>query len=91
MWTTWDLEYYANWYEDFNHDGQNDADETKYTVIYKDWVDWVEIFADQKTENILSWTATPAFVWTPTRENYVFSWWTPAVAEKVTPILVGST
>jgi len=70
--------------EDNNWDGQNDEFEIKYTVIYKDWVDWVEIFADQKTENILSWTATPAFVWTPTRENYVFSWWTPAVAEKVT-------
>ena len=26
------LEYYANWYEDFNDNGENDAEEIKYTV-----------------------------------------------------------
>ena len=81
---TEDIDYVAQWYEDFNHDGQNDEEETKYTVIYTDWVEWEEIFADQTTEAILSWTTTPAFVWTPTRENYVFAGWNPIVSTKVT-------
>ena len=79
-----DITYTVIWWEDFNGNGQNDEFETKYTVIYTDWVDNEEIFADQKTENILSWTITPAFIWTPIRENYVFSWWTSSIADKVT-------
>ncbi len=78
-----DLEYYANWYEDFNDNGQNDADETKYTVIYTDWVEGEEVFADQETENILSWSATPAFGWDTTRSGYVFSGWNPEVEATV--------
>ena len=79
-----DETYTAIWYEDFNENGENDEFETKYTVRYTDWVDGEIVFADQTTNNILSWTNTPLFSGTPSRINYVFNWWTPSIAEKVT-------
>ena len=63
--------YYAVW-------------EAKCTVTYTDGVENEEIFADQVTENILSGTATPEFNGTPKRDGYVFTGWTPEVAETVT-------
>ena len=81
---TADATYTASWYEDMNNDGQPDNTEDKYSVTYTDGVDWEEIFANQTTSNILSWTATPEFSGTPTRTNYLFNWWTPTVADKVT-------
>lgn len=56
----------------------------KYTVTYTDGVDGEEVFADQVHNDLLSGTATPTFNGTPTRTDYVFAGWKPAVAEKVT-------
>ena len=75
--------YVATWGEDKNNNGIDDNEETKYTVTYTDGVDG-EVFADQVYGNLLSGVATPAFEGTPTREEYVFKGWEPAVAEKVT-------
>ena len=63
--------YYAVW-------------EAKCTVTYTDGVENEEIFADQVTENIPVGTATPEFNGTPKRDGYVFTRWTPEVAETVT-------
>ena len=63
--------YYAVW-------------EAKCTVTYTDGVENEEIFADQVTENIPVGTATPEFNGTPKRAGYVFTGWTPEVAETVT-------
>ena len=76
------LTYTAIWWEDNNWDGQNDEFETKYTVTYRDWVDWL-VFEDDVHDNILSWTATPTHA-NPTRNGFKFNGWSPAVAEKVT-------
>ena len=80
---TGDVTYVATWGKDKNNNGIDDNEETKYTVTYKDGVDG-EVFADQVYGNLLSGVATPAFEGTPTREEYVFKGWEPAVAEKVT-------
>ena len=55
----------------------------KYTVTYTDGVDDEEIFEDQ-TYTVESGKATPDFKGTPTREGYLFSGWSPEVAETVT-------
>ena len=80
---TGDVTYVATWGKDKNNNGIDDNEETKYTVTYKDGVDG-EVFADQVYGNLLSGVATPAFEGTPTRDEYVFKGWEPAVAEKVT-------
>ena len=80
---TGDVTYVATWGKDKNNNGIDDNEETKYTVTYTDGVDG-EVFADQVYGNLLSGVATPAFEGTPTREEYVFKGWKPAVAEKVT-------
>ena len=54
-----------------------------YTVTYTDGVDDEEIFEDQ-TYTVESGKATPDFKGTPTREGYLFSGWSPEVAETVT-------
>ena len=56
----------------------------KYTVTYTDGVDTEEVFADQVYGNLLSGTTTPAFNGTPTRTDYVFVGWEPAVSGTVT-------
>ena len=81
---TGDVTYVATWGKDKNNNGIDDNEETKYTVTYTDGVDGEEVFADQVYGNLLSGVATPAFEGTPTREEYVFKGWEPAVAEKVT-------
>ena len=68
---------------DVNGDGYADEDETKYTVIYTDWVVDVVVFADKVFSNILSWTITPTYNGSLIRTDYLFSWWTPSVATKV--------
>lgn len=60
------------------------APETTYTVTYTDGVENEEIFADQVYGNLLSGTATPAFVGIPARAGYKFLGWEPTVAETVT-------
>ena len=76
--------YTATWKEDKNHNGTADEGEDKYTVTYTDGVDGQEIFKNQVTSGILSGTDTPKFNGTPSRDGYVFSGWTPDVANKVT-------
>lgn len=62
--------------------------EAKCTVTYTDGVENEEVFADQVTENIPLGTATPEFNGTPKRDGYVFTGWTPEVAETVTANVV---
>ena len=54
-----------------------------YTVTYTDGVDGEEVFADQ-TYTALKGCETPAFSGTPTRENWVFTGWSPEVSDTVT-------
>ena len=54
-----------------------------FTVTYTDGVDNEEIFKDQ-TYTVESGKATPAFNGTPTRKEYTFTGWKPAVAATVT-------
>ena len=75
--------YTATWKVDANGNGIADDEEDKYTVTYTDGADG-KIFANQVYNNLLSGTDTPAFNGTPTRTDYVFGGWTPAVAAKVT-------
>ena len=56
----------------------------KYTVTYTDGVDGEVVFADQVYGNLLSGDATPAFNGTPTRTDYFFAGWKPAVSDTVT-------
>lgn len=78
------ITYTAAWDADTNKDGVADKDQM-YTVIYTDGVDDQEIFADQKTENILTGTATPGFQGeTPVRTGWIFAGWDKEVAQTVT-------
>ena len=81
---TGDATYTAVWKEDRNNNGIPDEDEDKYTVTYTDGVDGEEIFPDQVYTDLLFGDATPDFAGTPTRENYIFAGWNPAVAATVT-------
>ena len=54
-----------------------------YTVTYTDGVVGEVVFANQ-AYTVPSGSATPAFVGTPTRENYDFIGWEPDVADTVT-------
>ncbi len=81
--------YVAQWGEDTNNNGEDDATEEKFTVTYTDGDETEVIFADQVHENLLSGTDTPAFETEnadgkPTREGYVFNGWEPEVADTVT-------
>ena len=76
--------YTAQWKEDKNNNGIPDENEDKYTVTYTDGVDGEVVFADQVYENLLSGTTTPAFDGNPTRTDYVFAGWKPAVTDTVT-------
>ena len=76
--------YTAQWKEDKNHNGTPDDEEEKYTVTYTDGVDGEEVFANQVYGNLLSGDATPAFNGTPTRTDYFFAGWKPAVSDTVT-------
>ncbi|MFU0533051.1 pilus assembly protein PilY, partial [Gardnerella vaginalis] len=82
---TRDVTYVAQWKDDKNNNGTPDDQEGHFTVTYTDGVDGAEIFHDQVHQNILVNMPTPAFVGTaPSRTDYVFTGWTPTVADKVT-------
>ena len=76
--------YVAQWKDDKNNNGIPDENEDKYTVTYTDGVDGEVVFADQVYGNLLSGDATPAFNGTPTRTDYFFAGWKPAVSDTVT-------
>lgn len=73
----------AVWAEDRNNNGIADDEEDRYTVTYTDGIADDEVFPDQAYSDLLSGTATPAFVGTPARKDYVFTGWTPTVADTV--------
>ena len=76
---TGNLTLTAKWRDDFNHNDIADENEAHYDVIYD--VDGVQT----KYEKVLVGVATPAYGETdPVKEGYVFSTWTPEVAETVT-------
>lgn len=56
---------------------------SRYTVTYTDGVDG-KVFKDQVHPNLVVGTITPEFYGTPTRADYTFTGWSPAVEEKVT-------
>ena len=56
---------------------------SRYTVTYTDGVDG-KVFKDQVHPNLVVGTITPEFDGTPTRADYTFTGWSPAVEEKVT-------
>ena len=77
--------YVAQWKDDKNNNGTPDDQEDHFTVTYTDGVEGEEIFQDQVHQNILVDMPTPAFEGTaPSRKDYVFTGWTPTVADKVT-------
>ena len=81
------VKYVAQWKDDKNHNGIDDDQEDKLTVIYNDGEAEGASFADQKHENLLPGTATPAWKGMtdePKWEDHVFVGWEPKVAEKVT-------
>ena len=81
------VKYVAQWKDDKNHNGIDDDLEDKLTVVYNDGEAEGASFADQKHENLLSGTATPAWQGEtdkPVWEDHVFVGWEPEVAEKVT-------
>ena len=82
---TRDITYVAQWKDDKNNNGTPDDQEDHFTVTYTDGVEGEEIFQDQVHQNILVDMPTPAFEGTaPSRTDYVFTGWTPTVADKVT-------
>ena len=76
--------YTATWADDKNNNGIPDDKEEKFTVTYTDGVEDQEIFKDQSYTDLLYGTETPKFQGEPTRRGYVFTGWTPEVAENVT-------
>lgn len=56
---------------------------SRYTVTYTDGVDG-KVFKDQVHPNLVVGTITPEFDGTPTRADYTFTGWSPAVEERVT-------
>ena len=54
-----------------------------YTVTYTDGVDDEVLFEDQ-SYTVKEGSETPAFSGTPTRENWVFTGWSPEVSDTVT-------
>ena len=56
---------------------------TCYTVTYTDGVDGEVVFED-KVFNVVVGSSTPGFGGTPTRADYTFTGWSPAVEENVT-------
>ena len=81
------VKYVAQWKDDKNHNGIPDDEEDKLTVVYSDGEAEGASFADQKHENLLPGTATPAWEGEtdkPVWEDHVFVGWEPEVAEKVT-------
>ena len=81
------VKYVAQWKDDKNHNGIDDDLEDKLTVVYNDGEAEGTSFADQKHENLLPGTATPAWEGEtdkPVWEDHVFVGWEPEVAEKVT-------
>ena len=81
------VKYVAQWKDDKNHNGIDDDLEDKLTVVYNDGEAEGASFADQKHENLLPGTATPAWQGEtdkPVWEDHVFVGWEPEVAEKVT-------
>ena len=84
---TANVTYVAQWKDDKNHNGIDDDLEDKLTVVYNDGEAEGASFADQKHENLLPGTTTPAWQGEtdkPVWENHVFVGWEPEVAEKVT-------
>lgn len=64
---------------------------TTYTVVYKDGLAYNKAFDDRSFPNLSVGEDTPDFGSTPTRSGYVFTGWTPTVAQKVEDPKDGST
>ena len=74
--------YTAQWLEDTNGNGTDDAVEKRFTVQYVDGVN-NKAFAPQKTTGLKEHDLTPVFVGQPTYKDHLFEGWTPDVAISV--------
>ena len=80
------VKYVAQWKDDKNHNGIPDDEEDKLTVVYNDGEAEGASFADQKHENLLPGTATPAWEGEtdkPVWKDHLFNGWAPEVSETV--------
>ena len=75
---TKDVTYVAQWAEDKNNNGIDDAKEMRFGVTYADGLGG-KIFPDQNYYNLLTNTETPSFIGEPKRDGYVFKGWSPEV------------
>ena len=75
---TGNLTLVAKWMEDYNHDNIDDAIQAHYDVTYMDGTEVLKKF-----EKVLVNLSTPT-IENPTKNDYLFIGWTPAVAESVT-------
>ena len=83
---TANVTYVAQWKDDKNHNGIDDDLEDKLTVVYNDGEAEGASFADQKHENLLPGTATPAWEGEtdkPVWKDHLFNGWAPEVSETV--------
>ena len=83
---TANVTYVAQWKDDKNHNGIDDDLEDKLTVVYNDGEAEGASFADQKHENLLPGTATPAWEGEtdkPAWKDHLFNGWAPEVSETV--------
>ena len=80
---TADITYVAQWLEDFNNNGIDDATEAHYTVTYSDGAGG-EVFEDEVYEDVLVDTMTPDFKGSVTRKGWIFKGWTPEISATVT-------
>ena len=85
-----DVTFTAKWGEDRNNDGIDDATQPHYQVTYTDGVKNRVIFEDLKWTVIGDNQPTPPYqdengaYGDPVREGYLFTGWTPEVADTVT-------
>ncbi len=80
------VKYVAQWKDDKNHNGIPDDEEDKLTVIYNDGEAKGASFADQKHENLILGSATPAWEGEtdkPVWKDHLFNGWAPEVSETV--------
>ena len=77
-----DLEYYANWYEDFNDDEINDDEESHFDVEFTWWENWT-LSGQTIWPEILTWlTIDEAWIIIPEvipNSGYMFSWRSPEI------------
>ena len=76
--------YIAQWKNDKNHNGIDDALENQYTVTYTDGVEDEVVFEDEIYSSLVTGVQTPAFEGSLKRPGYKFNGWEPEWENTVT-------